>query len=197
MWRAVLCYVKRKMGKLSRSDILEAFFWLLIAVIFFAVSFSFNQPIEIYKFGATGWPRVILFLMALVALGNFYHAYSKGSKAQEGRVGAKENDEPIEYTSTGQYFKTGMVLLLPLLYALSLKPVGFYSGTPIFIALIMIAWGERRVRFILTNTILIYAILIGLFMLVLNAPLPQGNMSPFYDISAFMLKTKTQLDQMF
>ena len=190
-----LCEVK--MGKLSRSDILEAFFWLLIAVIFFAVSFSFNQPIEIYKFGATGWPRVILFLMALVALGNFYHAYSKGSKAQEGRVGAKENDEPIEYTSTGQYFKTGMVLLLPLLYALSLKPVGFYSGTPIFIALIMIAWGERRVRFILTNTILIYAILIGLFMLVLNAPLPQGNMSPFYDISAFMLKTKTQLDQMF
>ena len=185
------------MGKLSRPDIFEAVFWLLISVIFFVVSFSFNQPIEIYKFGATGWPRVILILMALVSLGNFYHAYSKGSKAQEGRVGAKENDEPIEYTSIGQYFKTGMVLMLPLVYALSLKPVGFYSGTPIFIALIMIAWGERRVRFILINTILIYAILIVLFMLVLNAPLPQGNMSPFYDISAFMLKTKTQLDQMF
>ena len=185
------------MGKLSRPDIFEAVFWLLISVIFFVVSFSFNQPIEIYKFGATGWPRVILFLMALVCLGNFYYAYSKGSKAQEGRVGAKENDEPIEYTSIGQYFKTGMVLMLPLVYALSLKPVGFYSGTPIFIALIMIAWGEKRVRFILINTILIYAILIVLFMLVLNAPLPQGNMSPFYDISAFMLKTKTQLDQMF
>lgn len=185
------------MGKLSRPDIFEAVFWLLISVIFFVVSFSFNQPIEIYKFGATGWPRVILLLMALVCLGNFYYAYSKGSKAQEGRVGAKENDEPIEYTSIGQYFKTGMVLMLPLVYALSLKPVGFYSGTPIFIALIMIAWGERRVRFILINTILIYAILIVLFMLVLNAPLPQGNMSPFYDISAFMLKTKTQLDQMF
>ena len=182
---------------MSRPDIFEAVFWLLISLIFFIVSFSFNQPIEIYKFGATGWPRVILFLMALVCLGNFYYAYSKGSKAQEGRVGAKENDEPIEYTSIGQYFKTGMVLMLPLIYALSLKPVGFYSGTPIFIALIMIAWGERRVRFILINTILIYAILIILFMLVLNAPLPQGNMSPFYDISAFMLKTKTQLDQMF
>jgi hypothetical protein len=185
------------MGKLSRPDIFEAVFWLLISVIFFVVSFNFNQPIEIYKFGATGWPRVILFLMALVCLGNFCHAYFKGSKAQEGRVGAKENDEPIEYTSTGQYLKTGMVLILPLVYALSLKPVGFYSGTPIFIALIMIAWGERRVRFILINTILIYAILIGLFMIVLNAPLPQGNISPFYDISAFMLRTKTQLDQLF
>ena len=114
------------MGKLSRQDIFEAVFWLSIAVIFFAVSFSFNQPIEIYKFGATGWPRVILFLMALVCLGNFYHAYSKGPQAQEGRVGAKENEEPLKYTSAGQYFKTGMVLILPLVYALSLKPVGFY-----------------------------------------------------------------------
>ena len=64
------------MGKLSKPDIFEAAFWLLLAVVFFAVSFSFNQPIEIYKFGATGWPRVILFLMALIALGNFYHAYT-------------------------------------------------------------------------------------------------------------------------
>jgi hypothetical protein len=43
----------------------------------------------------------------------------------------------------------------------------------------------------------IYTLLILLFMVVLNAPLPQGNVSPFYDISAFMLKTKTQLDQLF
>ena len=57
--------------------------------------------------------------MALVSLGNLYYAYSKGSKAQEGRVGAKENEEPVEYTSAGQYFKTGMVLILPLVYALS------------------------------------------------------------------------------
>ena len=57
------------MGKLSKPDIFEAAFWLLLAIVFFAVSFSFNQPIEIYKFGATGWPRVILFLMALIALG--------------------------------------------------------------------------------------------------------------------------------
>ena len=68
---------------------------------------------------------------------------------------------------------------------------------PVFIALIMLAWGERRLGFILGSTVVIYALLILLFMVVLNAPLPQGNVSPFYDISAFMLKTKTQLDQLF
>jgi hypothetical protein len=87
--------------------------------------------------------------------------------------------------------------LLPFAYAISLKPVGFYAGTPVFIALIMLAWGERRLGFILGSTVVIYTLLILLFMVVLNAPLPQGNVSPFYDISAFMLKTKTQLDQLF
>jgi len=67
----------------------------------------------------------------------------------------------------------------------------------VFIALIMLAWGERRLGFILGSTVVIYTLLILLFMVVLNAPLPQGNVSPFYDISAFMLKTKTQLDQLF
>ena len=67
---------------------------------------------------------------------------------------------------------------------------------PFFIALIMVAWGERRVSFIIYNTLIIYGLLLLLFMVVLNAPLPQGNVSPFYDVSAFILRMKTQLDQL-
>ena len=172
-------------------------FWLTLALIFFYVSFQFNQPIEIYKFGATGWPRAILLLTAVVAIGNFYQAYKRGAVAQKGRVGASEETEPVHYKSFSQYLQTGWLLILPLIYAITLKPVGFYCGTPFFIALIMFAWGERRVSFILYNTLIIYGVLLLLFMVVLNAPLPQGNVSPFYDVSAFILRTKTQFDQMF
>ena len=41
-------------------------------------------------------------------------------------------------------------------------------------------------------TLLIYAILLALFVVVLNAPLPQGNVSPFYDISGFILNTNLE-----
>ncbi len=188
---------KNSMGNHRTSDVIEAVFWISLAVILFFVSFQFNQPIEIYKFGATAWPRVILFLIVVVAIGNFYQAYKKGAVAQKGRVGASEETEAIHYKSFSQYLQTGLLLILPLIYAVSLKPVGFYCGTPLFIALIMGAWGERRMSFILCNTIIIYGLLLLLFMVVLNAPLPQGNVSPFYDVSAFILKTKTQLDQLF
>ena len=49
-----------KMGNLKNSHLIEGTIWLTIVLVFFAFTYDFNQPIEIYKFGATGWPRVIL-----------------------------------------------------------------------------------------------------------------------------------------
>ena len=120
-----------------------------------------------------------------------------GPNVQQDRIGMGDDHDEVSYYSIETYLKTGFILIIPFLYALSLKPVGFYCGTPVFVALIMFAWGERRWRFILGNTLFIYFLLLVLFMLVLNAPLPQGNVSPFYDISAFLLKMKTQFDQLF
>mgnify|MGYP001201556064 FL=1 len=185
------------MGKISKPTIIEAFFWIVIAGIFFTYTFTFNQPIEIYKFGAAGWPRVILLLILLVAFGNLYYSLRHGSKAQQDRVGMGDDTDEVAYDSFGAYLKTGFILIIPFLYALSLKPIGFYCATPVFIVLVMFAWGERRWKFILGSTLFIYILLLVLFMLVLNAPLPQGNISPFYDVSAFLLKMKTQFDQLF
>ncbi|MEC9011402.1 MAG: tripartite tricarboxylate transporter TctB family protein, partial [SAR324 cluster bacterium] len=81
------------MTKLKTRHIVETLVWLLTAVVFFVYSFEFNQEIEIYKFGATGWPRVILGLFLLVTLGNFIHLYKKGSEAQHGRVGISDQEE--------------------------------------------------------------------------------------------------------
>ena len=51
------------LGRLDKSHMIEAAVWFAIVLIFFGYSFEFNQPIEIYEFGATGWPRVVLFLL--------------------------------------------------------------------------------------------------------------------------------------
>ena len=185
------------MGKLKVSHIVETGVWIAIIVVFFAFSFEFNQDIEIYIFGATGWPRAVLSILLLVVLGNFFHLYKKGSEEQQGRIGITEVDEGISYESFKSVQKLIAILLLPFIYALSLKPVGFYSATPFFIALIIMLLGEKRTKWILANTLFIYFLIILLFMVLLNAPLPQGNVSPFYDFSAFMLTINTRLHQSF
>ena len=176
---------------------IETGIWLTICIIFFTFSFEFNQPIEIYKFGATGWPRVVLVLLLLATIGNFYYLQTHGSAVQKGRVGIAEEDDPgMEYNDFGAVAKVIGVLGAPFAFAMLLKPVGFYFATPFFIAIIIILFGERRVKWVLGITVLIYALLLSLFMVVLNAPLPQGNMSPFYDYSALILTFNTQLQKM-
>ena len=180
------------MGKLNFSSIVELLAWFSIIIIFFVFSYEFDQEIEIYIFGASGWPRAILLLLLLTTMGNFYHLYKNGSEVQKGRVGISDNEEKIKYDNIKDLLKSGLVLLLPFIFALLLKPVGFYSATPFFIVFLIILLGEKKLSNIIFTTILIYFILICLFMVILKAPLPQGNVSPFYDFSGFLLKLNTQ-----
>ena len=116
------------MGKLTKSHMIETAVWLLIAGIFFGFTFEFNQPIEIYIFGATGWPRVVIGLMLIVTFGNFYHHLKYGSTIQAGRVGIAD-DEAGSYDNLAAVIKVLAVLGTPFLFALSLKPVGLLCDT--------------------------------------------------------------------
>ena len=58
------------MGRLTGAHFVEAAIFLGIVAVFYGFSFEFNQDIEIYRFGATAWPRVVIFLLLVAALGN-------------------------------------------------------------------------------------------------------------------------------
>ena len=184
------------MGRLSRGHLVEAAIFLVLVVVFYAYSFEFNQEIEIYIFGATAWPRVVILLLLVATLGNLYHQYRNGSEAQGGIFGASADESPSLFGDRSALFRMTLVLFTPFLFAFLLRPVGIYFSAPFFIALVMILFGERRWKSILIMTAIIYVTFIGLFLVVLNAPLPQGTMSPFYDFSAWMLTMNTQLREL-
>ena len=178
------------MGHLTRHNLVEAAIFLLIVGVFFGFSFEFNQPIEIYIFGATAWPRVIIGLLLIATLGNIWFQYKHGA-ATQGTLG--QNDERADFSAPGTLPRMVAVLLIPFMFAWLLKPVGIYFSAPFFIAIIIFLFGERRWKAILLMTVVIYVVFIGLFLVVLNAPLPQGNMSPFYDFSAWILTMNAKL----
>ena len=178
------------MGRLTRTHMVEVAIFLLIVAVFYGFSFEFNQPIEIYIFGATAWPRVVIALLFAATLGNFWFQFKNGS-ASQGTIG--QTDDRADYSDPGTLPRMVAVLLTPFLFAWLLKPVGIYFSAPFFIAAIIWLFGERRWKAILLMTLLIYVIFIGLFLMVLNAPLPQGNVSPFYDFSAWILKLNAKL----
>ncbi|MEP3638727.1 MAG: tripartite tricarboxylate transporter TctB family protein [Paracoccaceae bacterium] len=179
------------MGRLTRTHLIEAVIFLLIVAVFYGFTFEFNQPIEIYRFGATAWPRVVIGLLLITTLGNIWFQRKHGSAAQ-GTIGQKEEDAP-DFSEPGSLPRMIAVLLTPLVFAWLLKPMGIYASAPFFIAAIIWLFGERRWKAIFLITVLIYILFIGLFLVILNAPLPQGNTSPFYDVSAWILKMNAKL----
>lgn len=178
------------MGRLTRTHLVEAAIFLLIVVVFYGYSFEFNQTIEIYIFGATAWPRVVIFLLLVTTLGNLWFQYKYGSASQE-TIG--QSSDEADFSEPGTVARMLAILLTPFLFAALLKPVGIYFSAPFFIAAIMWLFGEHRWKAILIMTAIIYFVFIGLFLVVLNAPLPQGNTSPFYDFSAWILTLNAKL----
>ena len=178
------------MGRLTRTHWAEAIIFLLIVAIFFGYSFEFNQTIEIYRFGATAWPRVVIFLLLITTLGNLWFQYKHGS-ATQATLG--QSDDEAELKDSSAIIRMVAILATPFIFAWLLRPVGIYFSAPFFIAAIMWLLGERRWKAILIMTLIIYVVFIGLFLVVLNAPLPQGNTSPFYDFSAWILTLNAKL----
>ena len=181
---------RHNLGRLTSIHWVEAGIFLLIIAVFYGFSFEFNQPIEIYRYGATAWPRVIIGILLLATIGNIWFQHKHGSSSQ-GTIGQSEDEADFSDSST--IAQMAAVLLTPLVFAWLLKPVGIYFSAPFFIAAIMWLFGERRWKAILVMTVVIYVLFIGLFLVVLNAPLPQGNVSPFYDFSAWILKMNAKL----
>ena len=185
------------MRQFTKMHFIENAVWVSLVILLFAFSFEFDKEIEIYKFGAAGWPRAVLGMLLLVLVGNIFHQMRHGDKSRLESVGVSEDEMSDVDRTFGSAVTCDIIFVSPLFYAWSLKPIGFYSATPFFIASIICLLGEFRVRRVLSITALIYSLLILLFLLILNAPLPQGTVSPFYDFSAFMLRISYQLQNLF
>ena len=233
------------MGKLRLGHICEAAIWLALAAFLYVESFEFDRGIEIYKFGATGWPRALILLIAVAGLGQLAYQFFAGDKSTSGTVGAASDDGAEEaarqsgHSHFRWYFSTfcllvlpflymrahdltgifltldkegvhtvklmaaplllvvylylargnhvGAILTLPLFFAALLEDMGFYAMAPLFIVGVTLLMGERRPQWIALTVALIMGVLLLTFVSLLYVGLPTGNISPFYDLSHWLV----------
>ncbi len=162
---------------------LEPCIWLMLALAAYIFSADFSQDMDIYKFGASGWPRMIIFLIVVVALFEAWDIKRHSTVAQA----KSEKSEDEKEGNSRPLLSFYMLMGLPLLYAALLETIGFYVLTPLFIFSFMFLVGERRKKILISVTVGLYAILLLLFSRIFYLNLPVGNMHPFYDISNAIL----------
>ena len=168
---------------------LEAAFWLGFAALAYAFTFAFDRDIEIYRFGAAGWPRAVIVLLALAALCQLVQALRapEAPRPESEEEADRSGTAPATPGDDGYRLRVALTLLLPLVYAASLDHTGFYVTTPVFLAAYLFVIGERRIRFLILVPLVIYLFLLLFFTKLLYVNLPVGNWHPFYDVSHWLL----------
>ena len=79
------------MGNQNIGHFIEASLWLWLAGFMYARSFGFDREIEIYKYGASGWPRAVLLLIVIAAVGQLEYNWKPGGlRASDRREAATE-----------------------------------------------------------------------------------------------------------
>lgn len=110
------------MGNLKTGHIVEAVLWLVLAAFLYAYSFGFDRDIEIYKFGAVGWPRALLLLVTIAAVGQLAYHWKAGAgdRAASGMPDAASDDRDAapRHATLQWYLWTFFLLSLPLAYLL-------------------------------------------------------------------------------
>lgn len=172
------------MSKLSGKSVAEVVFWLCFAGFAYYFSQAFEKQIEIYKFGAFGWPRAIIVLIAVAAVCQLVTAYAHLGVR---KMGTADSDADETQKSLAYYLRVGATFALPLLYALLLESIGFYTLTPILILGLLLLSGERRIKYLIGITAGVYAFFVFVFGRLLYINLPVGNLHPFYDFSNWLL----------
>jgi len=172
--------------RMTKGELFEVAFWLVFAAGAFAFTFKFDQEIEIYKYGANGWPRVVIVLIALAAVGQLFHdvrvRLARGASAETRSPAATGARGGREYAS-----RVGAILVTPFIFGFLLDPMGFYALAPFFIAAFLYIGGERRWARLVGISLFIYALAVLFFAKLLFVGLPKGNWQPFYDFSNWLL----------
>lgn len=170
----------------SRDLWVELAFWIAIATAAFILTFDFDGPLQIYKFGAAAWPRAIIAALALGAAVQF--AFSVRLRARIG-TGEARQDYWSKLAKGGLSVKLRIAATfgLPLLYIFLLPRTGFYLTTPFFLAGYMFVLGERRAAYLIGVPALIYGLAMLIFTRLLFVALPVETWPGFYDFSNWLL----------
>lgn len=170
------------MRKLPRGQWIEVGFWMFFTVGAFAMTFGFDRKVDMYKFGAAGWPRIIIAVVFLATLGQLLQSlFRKQNTLSVTDVVSEERHEPLGISMW-------LMLGFPLVYAMTVESLGFYFTTPFFLFAYLYLTGERRWKLLIGVSLGIYLFLSVLFTKFLYVGLPTGNLPGFYDFGSWVVE---------
>ena len=163
----------------------EGLIWLAFAALAYFLTYEFDQPLRGYALGASTWPRAIILMIGLGAVGLLVtRLLNPGSEAD--RAADLDSSFDLEEAaaspaaSTAEFWrrtlepKRLLTFGLPLVYAAAMHRFGFLFVSPVFLFAYMVLFGYRKWRVLIAVNLAIYAVVLLVFVRLLYTHFPPG-----------------------
>jgi hypothetical protein len=154
--------------------VIDFIFWFSIGLLGFLLTFSFNNEIALYRYGANTWPAIISVLLMLCSTLYFSYCFLFNHT-----VNAEEAQE--EHACLRDIWP---VFAIPIVYVLSLPYIGFYVGTLIFLPLYTYSIQRKNLLKTLFICVPFICLLEVIFTKFLFVPFPVGTLPFFYALNS-------------
>lgn len=173
---------------LFSKPVLEWLFWVLLAAMVYSLTGNFDETIAEYRFGATGWPRVLCAALAFGASGQLIYKLTRSQPAGTAAgTKAPEAEVPAEVLT----FRAGLqrigVFAAPFVYLYVMPEIGFYVATPFFVLAILLLLEVKSPRVLAGVTLVVYGLVLLIFTRFFYVALPVGHIESFYDINNWII----------
>lgn len=163
----------------------EGLIWLAFAALAFSLTYEFDQPLRGYALGATTWPRAIILMIGLGAVGLLVSgllnpgAETDRSADLDSSFDAESEASPPA-ASTAEFWRQALepkrllTFGLPLVYVVAMHRFGFLFVSPVFLLAYMVLFGYRKWRVLIAVNLAIYAVVLLVFVRLLYTHFPPG-----------------------
>lgn len=153
---------------------MEFLCWFSVGLAAFLLTFTFNDEIALYRYGANTWPAVIaIALMICIAI---LFIYSSVSRKLERDAKATE-DIPATVNLWGTF-------AAPILYVILIPYIGFYVASVLFVPAYSYIMGKMPFLRCICVSVPAVLLLIVIFTHFLFVPFPVGTINFFYLINS-------------
>ena len=182
-------------GDKANSPLMEFIWWLLFVVVawFFSADFA-NENLAGYKWGPASWPRAILLMIVFAAgvqcLQKLLAAKAAARTQSEPALQAQSSQtqsSPAGEQEPSSMARVWLLFAVAMIYVLSMRYVGFYFSSMVFLVACLYIMGERRPLFLCLIPITIFLVINIIFTSLLYVPLPTGTLPGFYDFSNWFI----------
>ena len=146
--------------KMSVAELIVGSFFLLVSIIFFALSMKLPAPMNPSDLGPATFPYIIVIVIAFLSCLLIYRGLKNKNDAEQPIIKIKRKNNVF------------FVILLVLVYIILLPIIGYYISTALAFPAILWFAGERKPLKIVSITagFIVFALLV--FDMLLGVPLP-------------------------